>query len=163
MDGALRAIRWARETGRPFLGTCGGFQHAIVEYARNVLGLVAADHAESNPIAALPLISPLACSLDGATGTIRLKPGSRLGAIYGRTEIVERYQCNFGLNPRHQSLLDNAKLAIVGRDENGEVRAVEMGGNPFFVATLYQPEQSAFGGAAHPLIRAFVSAALNSK
>src|SRR5439155_10965856 len=107
MDGALRAIRWARESGRPFLGTCGGFQHAIVEYARNVLGLVAADHAESNPIAALPLISPLACSLDGATGTIRLKPGSRLGAIYGRTEIVERYQCNFGLNPRHQSLLDN--------------------------------------------------------
>ena len=163
MDGALQAIRWARESGRPFLGTCGGFQHALIEYARNVLGMAEADHAESNPNAALPLMSRLACSLGGAKGTIRLEPGSRLSAIYGRNEIVESYQCNFGLNPRYQSLLDTAVLAIVGRDENGEVRAVEMSGDPFFIATLYQPEQSAFGGAAHPLIRAFVRAALNSK
>src|SRR5690348_13523420 len=60
MDGALAAIRFARERGVPFLGTCGGFQHALIEYARNVLGLAAADHAESNPDAALPLIVPLA-------------------------------------------------------------------------------------------------------
>src|SRR5204862_344720 len=63
MEGALCAIRFARESGRPFLGTCGGFQHTIIEYARNVLGFHEADHAESNPAAALPLISRLACFL----------------------------------------------------------------------------------------------------
>ena len=163
MPGALRAIRFARESGRPFLGTCGGFQHAVIEYARNVLGRAEADHAESNPTTSLALISRLVCSLAGARGSIRLKPGSRLSAIYGRTEIVENYQCNFGLNPRYESLLDNGKLAVVGSSENGEGRAVELAGHPFFIATLFQPEQSAFAGAAHPLIGAFVCAAMNSK
>src|SRR6266567_3461463 len=54
MKGALNAIRFAREHGVPFLGTCGGVQHAIIEYARNVLGLTEADHAESNPSTGLP-------------------------------------------------------------------------------------------------------------
>src|SRR5215216_3162865 len=77
MDGALRGIRFARESGRPFLGTCGGFQHALIEYARNVLGVSEADHAESNPDATLPLITPLACALRDATGTISLFEGTR--------------------------------------------------------------------------------------
>ena len=59
MEGALRAIRFAREQGRPFLGTCGGFQHAIIEYARNVLGWADAEHAETAPNAARPVITPL--------------------------------------------------------------------------------------------------------
>src|SRR5881397_3066331 len=59
MEGALRAIRFARERGVPFLGTCGGFQHALIEYARDVLGILDADHAESNPGAATQLITPL--------------------------------------------------------------------------------------------------------
>src|ERR1700733_4216670 len=59
MEGALDAIRFARESGRPFLGTCGGFQHAVLEYARNVCNLRAADHAETSPDAAVLLISPL--------------------------------------------------------------------------------------------------------
>ena len=62
-DGALAAIRFARESGRPFLGTCGGFQHVLLEYARNVLGHGEADHAETSPDAAMPLISRLSCSL----------------------------------------------------------------------------------------------------
>ncbi|PYK01778.1 MAG: hypothetical protein DME23_03415 [Verrucomicrobia bacterium] len=163
MDGALRAIRFARESGRPFLGTCGGFQHALIEYARNALGLSEADHAESNPDAAMPLVSRLTCPLPGARAKIRLKPGSRLGAICGKTEIVENYNCNFGLNPRYASMLNDGKLTISGRDENDEVRAVELAGHSFFIATLFQPEQSALAGAAHPLICAFVRAALDSK
>src|SRR6266404_1622996 len=78
MEGALRGIRFARETGRPFLGTCGGFQHALIEYARNVLGFTEADHAESNPGAAMPVMTRLACSLTGAKGRIQLTPDSRL-------------------------------------------------------------------------------------
>src|SRR5258706_6934521 len=70
MDGALAAIRFARESGRPFLGTCGGFQHALIEYARNALGFPEADHAESNPAATLPLISRLSCSLAPGKGSI---------------------------------------------------------------------------------------------
>jgi len=163
MEGALCAIRFARESGRPFLGTCGGFQHTIIEYARNVLGFHEADHAESNPAAALPLISRLACSLARGKGAIRLLPKSQLARIYGSAEIAENYHCNFGLNPRFESMLNDGKLTISGRDENDEVRAVELAGHPFFIATLFQPEQSAFAGVAHPLIGSFVRAAARSK
>jgi len=159
LEGALRAIRYARVSGRPFLGTCGGFQHALIEYARNALGFHEADHEESNPAATLPLISRLACSLAPAKGAIRLKPGSQLARIYGKTEIAEKYHCNFGLNPRFESMLNEGKLTITGRDENGEARAVELAGHPFYIATLFQPEQSAFTGAEHPLICSFVRAA----
>jgi CTP synthase (UTP-ammonia lyase) len=159
MAGALCAIRFARESGRPFLGTCGGFQHAVIEYARNALGFHEADHAESNPTAALPLMSRLACSLARVKGGIRLMPNSQLARIYGRTEIAENYHCNFGLNPRFEPILNDGKLNITGRDENGEARAVELAGHPFFMATLFQPEQSAFTGVEHPLIYSFVRAA----
>src|SRR5205814_2132064 len=86
MDGALNAIRFARERGVPFLGTCGGFQHVLIEYARNVRGHVGADHAESNPDAALPLIGPLACPLVEAPGRVMFADGSYVRSIYGRPE-----------------------------------------------------------------------------
>src|SRR4029453_15507318 len=79
--GALAAIRYARERGLPFLGTCGGFQHALLEYARNVLGVRDADHAELRPDAAVPLIAPLTCALVEQTGPIVFAAGSRLRAI----------------------------------------------------------------------------------
>ncbi len=162
MAGALSAIRFARESGRPFLGTCGGFQHAVIEYARNVLGCLDADHAESNPAAAVPLIARLSCSLAHGKGEIQLQPDSHLARLYGKTRITEKYHCNFGVNPRFESMLQDGKLTMSGRDENGEVRAVELAGHPFFIATLFQPEQSAFAIGEHPLISAFVRAAEDS-
>jgi CTP synthase (UTP-ammonia lyase) len=87
----------------------------------------------------------------------------RIALIGGRTEIGENYHCNFGLNPLFESMLNDGKLSISGRDENGEVRAVELAGHPFFIATLFQPEQSAFAGVEHPLISSFVRAAASSK
>jgi CTP synthase (UTP-ammonia lyase) len=158
MDGALSAIRFAREQGIPFLGTCGGCQHAIIEYARNVLGLVEADHAETNPPAAMPLIAPLACSLVEVQDTIHLKPGSRIAAIYGRAEIVEGYHCSYGLNPHYQSLLEQGGMRVTGVDVSGEARVIEIAQHPFFVATLFQPERSAFTDVAHPLIVAYLQA-----
>src|SRR4051812_27503177 len=145
-SGALAAIRYARESGRPFLGTCGGFQHALLEYARNVLGVAAADHAELHPDAAVPLIAPLACSLVEQTDTAHFADGSRLRAIYGADSADEPYRCRYGLNPDYERLFAGGPLRVAARgapacgSPAGEVRAVELVGHPFFVATLYQPE-----------------------
>ena len=158
MDGALLAIRFARETGKPFLGTCGGFQHALIEYARNVLGLADADHAESNPDTEFALISPLTCALRDETGTISLKEGSRIREIYGTGAIVEEYNCSFGLAPNYRQLLDGEPLTITGEDTEGEVRVIELSSHPFFIATLFQPERRALKGEAHPLVNAYVEA-----
>src|SRR5439155_11040585 len=85
MEGALSAIRIARERGIPLLGTCGGFQHIVLEYARNVLGFAEAEHEESAPNASPLFISRLACSLAGRTMTISLQPDSMLARVYGRS------------------------------------------------------------------------------
>ena len=159
MKGALRAIRFARERGYPFLGTCGGFQHALIEYFRDVLGRTEADHAESNPQAGMPVIAPLSCSLVGAKGNIFLTPGSRAAQFYGSTQSQESYHCNYGFNASYRSLLQGSKLHVSGVDDEEEVRVVELEGHPFFLATLFQPELSASSGVVHPLIRAFARAA----
>jgi CTP synthase (UTP-ammonia lyase) len=159
MEGALNAIRQARESGLPFLGTCGGFQHALIEVARDLLGLADADHSESNPGGDVLLIDRLSCSLVGARGRLHVVAGSRLAAIYGASEIVESYQCNYGLNPRYRGLIEASPLRIAALDDAGEVRAVELPEHPFFVATLFQPELSAFSEQIHPLVRGFVAAA----
>ncbi len=158
MEGALAAIRYARQHRVPFLGTCGGFQHALLEYARNVLGIAEADHAESNPSSSLPLITRLACSLVEKEARIVLQEGSRIRQIYGCAEIVEPYRCSFGLNPRYEASLDDGHLRFTGRDAGGEVRVFELADHPFFIGTLFQPERSALRGQVHPLICAYVEA-----
>ena len=159
MAGALCAIRFARENRIPFLGTCGGFQHAVVEYARNVLSWTDADHAETSPDAALPVITPLSCSLVEASDALRFREGSRIAAAYGRLEATERYHCRYGLNPAFQETLVSGPLRISAEDAAGEVRAVELDDHPFFVATLFQPERAALAEILPPLVAAFVQAA----
>jgi len=159
MDGALLGIRFARINRVPFLGTCGGFQHAIIEYARNVVGLADADHTETNPRAVLPLISQLSCSLVEKDGPILLQEGSRIRQIHGASEILESYHCNYGLNPVHEHLFKrHQSLRFSGRDRAGEPRIIELRDHPFFIATLFQPERSALRGDAHPLFDAFLQA-----
>jgi CTP synthase (UTP-ammonia lyase) len=157
--GALSAIRVARETGAPFLGTCGGFQHALLEYAESVWGLSSPAHAETDPDATDPVIAPLTCSLVEQTGDIRFEAGSKLAGIYGIPTATEEYHCRYGLNPHYSTRLTTGPMSVSGRDVAGDVRAVELAGHPFYVATLFQPERSALAGRPHPLIRAFVDAA----
>ncbi len=160
MDGVLPAITHARKSRIPLLGTCGGFQHVLIEYARNVLQLSECDHLESNPNALIPFISPLACSLVGTKGTIFLQEGSRIQKIYQQTQIVEPFHCNFGVNPKYQYLLEKESLLkISGVDASGNIRIVELDNHPFFVGTLYQPERSALQEISHPLIREFLRVA----
>ncbi len=137
--GALAAIRTAREEGIPFLGTCGGFQHVLLEYARNVCGLTGVAHAEHAPDAEDLLIEPLACSLVGHEGTVTLAPGSLAESVLGADRSIERYHCSYGPG-RHLDTLRAHGLRFTGADENGEVRVVELPGHPFFLATLFQPE-----------------------
>jgi len=156
--GALAAIRFARTTGRPFLGTCGGFQHALIEFARNVCGVPDADHAESNPGAVDPVIVPLTSGLVEKTGDISFTPGSRLHAIFGGMRATEEYHCSYGLNPAWRARLEQGGLRFSGFDAAGAVRAAELPAHPFFMGTLFQPERSALRDAGHPLITAFVQA-----
>jgi CTP synthase (UTP-ammonia lyase) len=157
-EGALDAIRYARERGRPFLGTCGGFQHALLEYAHNACGISEAQHAEIDPDAALPLIAPLACSLVEQTEEILLTEEGRLRQAYGLPRIIEGYHCSYGLNPEYASLVLRDGLTATAHDRNGEVRGVELAGHPFYVAVLFQPERRALQGEVPPLVAAFVAA-----
>ena len=161
MAGALDAIRWAREPRRPLFGSCGGFQHLLIEFARSRAGLAAADTAETNPGGSELIITSLACSLVEETSPIRFATGSRLRAIYGRDTAVEGYHCRYGLNAAYREKLAAAGLRFTAFDENGEVRAAELPEDvhPFFVGTLFQPERAALRGEAPPLARALVRAA----
>ncbi len=157
-DGALLAIHYARMHKVPFLGTCGGFQHALLEYARHHLGMAEAEHAESNPRGRQLLINKLSCALINVSDTIHLVAGSHLAHAYGSKECQEGYQCSYGLNPALQEALFKEQLRIAGVDEHGEVRAVELGEHPFFVATLFQPERAALNGATPPIVLGFLRA-----
>jgi CTP synthase (UTP-ammonia lyase) len=160
MDGALRAIQFARTSGRPFLGTCGGLQHAVIEYARHVLGWADAEHAETAPAAARPVISLLECALVEAKEGLVLLPDTHIRESYGRDEIVEGYRCRYGLNPVLLGELTSGNMKIAARSKSGEVRALELRGHPFFVLTLFQPERAALGGVLPPLVRSFVEGAV---
>ena len=121
-----------------------------------------ATHAELDPSAPDPLITPLSCALVGEVGVVSVSIGSRLAAAYGTTAVVEEYHCRYGLAPRYEPLLEAGPLRIVGRGGEGEVRAVELDGHPFFVATLFQPERAALKEKTPPLVRAFIEAAVES-
>jgi CTP synthase (UTP-ammonia lyase) len=158
--GALDAIRWAREIKRPFLGTCGGFQHALIEFARDVLGVVEADHAETNPAGDQLVVTRLACSLVEQTGPLHFVPGSRIRQIYGSDSAHEGYRCNYGPNLSFRAQFEAAGLHFTALDETGEPRAAELPTtvHPFFIGTLFQPERAALRGETPPLVRAFVRA-----
>jgi CTP synthase (UTP-ammonia lyase) len=156
MAGALLAIRHAREQRVPFLGTCGGFQHAVLEYARNVLGWADAEHAETAPDAARTVVAPLACSLVEVSDAVHLLPGTRIAAAYGASQAREGYHCRYGINPDFREALMGGALNASALDPAGDVRAVEFDGHPFFVATLFQPERAALQGQVPPLVQAFV-------
>ena len=160
-DGALRAIRYAREQGVPYLGTCGGFQHALIEYCRSVLGIDDADDVQYDPHARSPVIVPLVCSLKGQTAPLHLREGTRIATVYGRHGLVEEtYHCQYGLNPDFAGVIASSELTISAWDEQQAPRAVELPDHPVFIATLFQPELSSTPRDIHPLIHALAAATM---
>lgn len=131
-----------------------------MEHARHVLGIGDATHGEESPAGGTLVIRKMACSLVGEAQTIRLAAASRIGRAYGTEETVEQYVCSYGLNPPFRERLENGTLRITGEDTHGNVRAVERDAHPFFVATLFQPQLSSMPEHPHPLMVAFLKAAV---
>jgi CTP synthase (UTP-ammonia lyase) len=105
------------------------------------------------------VISRLECSIAGQTRTVRITPSTTTGRAYGRKEAKEAFRCNFGLNPKYRAQLLREPLRVAGVDDEGEVRIVELGNHPFFVAALFLPQLSSTPAAPHPLIVAYLRAA----
>ncbi len=158
MDNVLTVIKHARENNIPLLGTCGGFQHMIIDLAHNMLSFFDAAHGEYSPDSPHLFISRLANSLNGRELAITLAPTSQLARIYGTTTTNERYCCNFGVNPAYAEIIKAGQLKIVGADAEGEIRAIEHPTHPFFIGTLFVPQLHSTAAEPHPLIVAFMEA-----
>lgn len=130
----------------------------MVEYARNVLGWIDAEHAETAPDAVRPVIAPLTCAIVEATDVVCFRAGSRIALAYGCEDTTESYRCRYGLNQEFQAALVGGRLRACAHNTAGEVRAVELDDHPFFLATLFQPERVALKGQLPPLVAAFAQA-----
>jgi len=167
-DGMLKGIEFARVHNRPFLATCGGFQYAMIECARNVLGIRDATTAEEDPNAKNIIIYPVSCAvpnrapdapkLSGVVPKIHLRPGSYLASFYHKEIVEEEFFCNFEVNPEFEWTAMEAGFPVVARGEQGECRAIESPAHLFYIATLFQPQLTSREKKPHPLILAFVQA-----
>lgn len=162
LDGVLKAIHFARTKNVPHLGTCAGFQHVVVEFARNVLGFTNAQHEEYGPSSTQLFINRLSCSLAGKKMKVLLKPNTLALQCYGTNETEESYYCNFGINPEFQENLTHPELLISGLDNDGEIRIIEIPQNKFFLATLFVPQVNSAPSAPHPLVKSFVKACMEN-
>ena len=169
MAGMLCGIEFARVYGVPCLGTCGGFQYALIEHARNVMGLSDADTVENGETSAHWIVTPVACPApDRRPGApklsgrrrLTLRPGSLLAGHYGAPSAEEEYFCNFEVNPEYVAAFEESGLLAAAFGEQRELRAVERAGHPFFMATLFQPQLGSQEGKPHPLLTAYLKAAV---
>jgi len=167
--GMLNGIAHARRARVPYLGTCAGFQYALIELSRNVLGLADADTAENASSSANVVITPVACPLPGrprggpamsGADVVRVVAGTRLAGLYpDAADLSEEYFCNYETNsafiPRWEA---EAGLRVAARGGAGEMRAFELPDHPFFVATLFQPQRSSRSERPHPIVLGFLEA-----
>ncbi len=157
---AYDAVRWARENDVPFLGTCGGLQYAVVEYFRNVLGVVGASHAESDGVDDGNVVHSLACSLQGEERLVRPVAGTRFSRLVGDEPFVGMHYCSYGPGPDEVERLVEDGLVVEATAEDAGAEVIELPSNRFFMLTLFQPQIGALAGKPlHPLLREFVRCA----
>lgn len=157
-DKVLAAIKVARENDIPWLGTCAGYQHAVLEYARNVLDYQA-ESIEDNPDASMPLITAMVCRLSGESDSINIESNTRVAEIYHQSRVDEEYNCGFGINSDYLQIFAESEMRFSGFDDAGDPRILEIPAHRFFIGTAFQPERSAFKEISHPLIIALLKAA----
>lgn len=170
IEGKISAIRYARETGLPFFGICLGMQCAVVEFARNVLGLADAASTEMNRNTANPVIDMMEDQkkITSKGGTMRLgaypcdlRKGSRASQIYGKTRISERHRHRYEFNNAYLEAIEAAGLHATGvNPDTGLVEIVELPDHPWFVGVQFHPELKSTVMNPHPLFVRFVRAAM---
>jgi CTP synthase (UTP-ammonia lyase) len=139
-EAVYKVIRWARENNFPLLGTCGGFQYMVVEYAKNVIGIVAAGHEESEPDASQLVITKLSCSLKGQHEEVLITDkDSWLYTVLKKDVITGFFNCNYGVNPAYTHKLQQTPFVFTAFSHNGEVRGLELKEHHFYKGTLFQP------------------------
>ncbi|AKS40793.1 CTP synthase [Wenzhouxiangella marina] len=182
-EGKLKAIRYARENGVPYLGICLGLQTAVVEFARDVCGLAEANSTEMNPDTPDPVIGLITEWLD-ETGQRELREEGgdlggtmRLGAqrcqlvsntlarkLYGKDEILERHRHRYEFNNNYREVLAEHGMVFSGLSADGRlVEMIELPDHPWFVACQFHPEFTSTPRDGHPLFTGFVRAALKRR
>jgi CTP synthase (UTP-ammonia lyase) len=163
--GMLDAIAHARTHDIPYLGTCGGFQYALVEFSRNVLGVADAESAENDPQGKNVVITAVNCEipargprLHGAS-IIHPTPGTLLEALCGPGDLSGEFFCSFETNRDFVPRWVAAGLAVAARGQDGEMRAFELPANRIFLATLFQPQLSSSHRRPHPIVMGLLKAA----
>ncbi|UYQ91659.1 CTP synthase [Chitinophaga horti] len=169
IEGKITAIQYARENQLPFFGICLGMQMAVVEYARNVVGLKDAHSVEMNPETAYPVVNLMEeqKKVTAKGGTMRLgayacdlTPGSKAAEIYASTAITERHRHRYEFNNEFISQFEASGLVLSGRNpESGLVEMIEIPGHPFFVGCQFHPELKSTVEAPAPIFVHFVRAA----
>ncbi|UTX46848.1 hypothetical protein [Chryseobacterium sp. MA9] len=161
MENVLNAIKFTRENNIPTFGNCGGFQHMIIEFARNVCGIQNADHEETNPDGTDPLIKKLSCSLKGEQENLKLiDKNSFLYQMIHQDNIVGKYYCSYGINEKYVDILTENGLSLTSISEDGNYRSFEIQSHPFFVGTLFQPALTSTEKEPNPIIIEFVKKSL---
>ena len=179
VEGKILAAKYARENKVPYLGICLGMQVALIEYARNVAGLLDANSTEFNANSSSPVVGLITEWLDAEGnietrseksdlgGTMRLgaqkchlTPGSKVREVYGSDEIVERHRHRYEVNNNFVEQLEKAGLSFTGLSEDKKlVEIIENKDHPWFIAAQFHPEFTSTPRDGHPLFEGFVAAA----
>lgn len=173
IEGKVDAVRYARENEVPFLGICLGMQMAVIEYARNVLGLEGANSTEMDVNTPHPVIDLMEeqKSITEKGGTMRLgawdckiQPGTLAHQVYGETQISERHRHRYEFNNNYKKEFESAGLIASGVNaETNLVEIIEIPNHPWFVGVQYHPEYKSTVANPHPLFVGFVKAVLKLK
>ncbi|WP_422859399.1 CTP synthase [Flagellimonas sp. S174] len=173
IEGKILAVQYARENNIPFLGICLGMQMAVIEFARNVLGLENANSTEMDDNTPYPVINLMEeqKSVTNMGGTMRLgawdcqlQNETLVQEVYGQTEISERHRHRFEFNNDYKSQMEEAGLVASGfNPKTGLVEVIEIPSHPWFVGVQYHPEYKSTVADPHPLFVGFVKAVLMQK
>lgn len=173
IDGKIDAVQYVRENNVPFLGICLGMQMAVIEFARNVLGITDAASTEMNASTNNPVIGLMEDqkNITNKGGTMRLgawacdlKMGSAVRDIYKAESITERHRHRYEFNGDYKEKIEAAGMIATGLNpETGLVEIVEIPEHPWFVGVQYHPEYKSTVANPHPLFVAFVKASLQHK
>jgi CTP synthase len=173
IQGKIEAVRYAREEGVPFFGICLGMQMAVIEFARNVVGLKGASSTEMEPTTPYPVVDlmPDQRNVTDKGATMRLgaypcvlAPGSKAAAAYGAAEISERHRHRYEVNNDYREGLTSKGMVISGVSPDRRlVEMIELPGHPYFVGCQFHPEFKSRPQAPHPLFQSFIAAALAAR